>query len=74
MIEDTITAISTPIGESAIGTVRLSGKQALKVADKIFKGRDGVSLSKFKTHSIRYGWILENGKPGKRRTIDENRR
>ncbi|MFC1709944.1 tRNA uridine-5-carboxymethylaminomethyl(34) synthesis GTPase MnmE [Candidatus Omnitrophota bacterium] len=59
MTEDTITAISTPIGEGAIGTVRMSGRDALKVADKIFKGRDGVLPSKFKTHSIRYGWIVD---------------
>lgn len=58
MDNDTIVAISTPIGEGAIGTVRMSGKDSLKIADKIFKGRDGLLPSKFKSHTIRYGWIL----------------
>lgn len=71
MTEDTIVAISTPIGEGALGIVRMSGANSLKVADKIFKGRDGVSPSKFKSHAIRYGWILENGRRGKKKVIDE---
>lgn len=59
MQDDTIVAISTPIGESAIGIVRMSGRDSLKIADRIFKGRDGVVPSKFKSHTVRYGWILE---------------
>ena len=59
MVDDTIVAISTPIGEGAIGTVRLSGKDALEISDSIFKGKDGVLPSKFKSHTVRYGWIIE---------------
>ena len=36
---DTITSISTPMGEGAIGIVRLSGADAVNVADKLFKGK-----------------------------------
>jgi len=60
MDNDTIVAISTPIGEGAIGTVRMSGKDSLKIADRIFKGGDGLLPSKFKSHTIRYGWIIES--------------
>ena len=58
MLNDTIVAISTPIGESAIGIVRMSGKAALKIADKIFKAKDGVLASKSKSHTVKYGWII----------------
>ena len=37
---DTIAAISTPLGEGAIGIVRLSGTDSFKIAQKIFKGKD----------------------------------
>jgi tRNA modification GTPase len=58
-MDDTIVAISTPIGESAIGIVRMSGSDSLKIADQIFKGRDGVLPSKFRSHTVRYGWISD---------------
>jgi tRNA modification GTPase len=57
MINDTIAAISTPLGEGGIGIVRLSGKKAIKIADKIFKGKDKVS--NFLTHTIHYGKIVD---------------
>ena len=59
MQEDTIVAISTPIGEGAIGTVRMSGGDALRTADAVFKGKDGVLPSKFRSHTVKYGWIVE---------------
>lgn len=58
----TIAAISTSIGEAGIGIVRLSGKQALNIADKIFISADKVKPSKFRSHTIHYGWIINNGK------------
>jgi tRNA modification GTPase len=63
---DTITAIATPIGESGIGIVRLSGSNALKVADKIFVSRDNRKPSGFKAYTTHYGWITDGQK-----TIDE---
>lgn len=60
MTDDTIVAIATPIGEGAIGTVRMSGPEALKTANAIFKGRDGVLPSRFKSHTVRYGWIVDS--------------
>lgn len=61
-LNDTISAISTSPGESGIGIVRLSGKEALKVADKIFVSKDGKKPSSFKSHTIHYGWITKGGK------------
>jgi tRNA modification GTPase len=59
--EDTITAISTPLGESGIGIVRLSGKKSISIADKIFKG--DISPIKAESHKANYGNIIsaDNG-------------
>lgn len=58
-MDDTIVAISTPIGEGAIGIVRMSGKGALEIADKIFKAKDKTLASKLKSHTVNYGWIVK---------------
>jgi len=59
-INDTITAISTSIGESGIGIVRLSGQDALSIADKIFVSKDSKKPSSFKSYTTHYGWVEEN--------------
>ena len=53
--EDTIVAVSTPIGEGGIGIIRLSGADALKIADEIFVSRDNKRPSEFKTYTTHYG-------------------
>ena len=53
---DTIAAISTPLGEGAIGIVRLSGTDSFAIAQKIFKGKD---LSKVASHTLNYGHIVD---------------
>ncbi|WP_223595385.1 tRNA uridine-5-carboxymethylaminomethyl(34) synthesis GTPase MnmE [Neobacillus bataviensis] len=55
---DTIAAISTPMGEGAIAIVRLSGDDAIKIADKLFKGIGGKKLSEQPTHTIHYGHLI----------------
>lgn len=59
MTEDTIVAISTTLGESGIGIVRLSGKEAIMIADKIFKAKSNKSLSAVPTFSVHYGYIID---------------
>ncbi|MBB5174778.1 tRNA uridine-5-carboxymethylaminomethyl(34) synthesis GTPase MnmE [Texcoconibacillus texcoconensis] len=54
---DTIAAISTPMGEGAIGIVRISGDQALDIADQIYVGRH--SLKEVSSHTIHYGHIKD---------------
>jgi len=56
---DTIAAISTSQGQAGIGIVRLSGKQALEIADKIFFAKDGLKPSQMKTYTMHYGWIKD---------------
>ncbi|MCB2838163.1 tRNA uridine-5-carboxymethylaminomethyl(34) synthesis GTPase MnmE [Streptococcus dysgalactiae subsp. dysgalactiae] len=53
---DTITAISTPLGEGAIGIVRLSGTDALAIAQSVFKGKN---LEQVASHTINYGHIVD---------------
>ncbi|MCM3490815.1 tRNA uridine-5-carboxymethylaminomethyl(34) synthesis GTPase MnmE [Alkalihalophilus marmarensis] len=54
---DTIAAISTALGEGAIGIVRLSGDEAVAIADKIYKG--AKPLSEAASHTIVYGYIMD---------------
>src|SRR5690606_11881020 len=53
---DTIAAISTPMGEGAIAIVRLSGDEAIEIANRVFKGKD---LKKVDSHTIHYGHIVD---------------
>ncbi len=54
---DTIAAISTALGEGAIGIVRLSGDQAITIGDKLFRG--AKSLEAAESHTIVYGHLTE---------------
>ncbi|MCX5704948.1 MAG: tRNA uridine-5-carboxymethylaminomethyl(34) synthesis GTPase MnmE [Candidatus Omnitrophica bacterium] len=60
-IDDTIAAISTPVGEGGIGIVRLSGKDALAIVDKIFFSERKIKPSDFKSYTIHYGLIKNGG-------------
>ena len=58
-MNDTIAAISTPLGVGAISIIRVSGSEALNILNKIFKGKD---LTHIKSHTINYGHIYDNEK------------
>jgi tRNA modification GTPase len=58
-IDDTIAAISTPLGEGGIGIVRLSGKDSIEIAEKIFYSPKNKSLKQQKPYSITHGFIKE---------------
>lgn len=53
---DTIAAISTPMGEGAIAIVRISGPEAVKAANRIFKGKN---IEEVESHTIHYGFIVD---------------
>lgn len=57
-MEETIAAISTPLGEGGIGIVRLSGPKSLKIATKLFKAKRKIELEKIETHRLMYGYIV----------------
>jgi tRNA modification GTPase len=56
---DTIAAISTPMGEGAIAIVRLSGDEAITIADKLFRGVAGKTLATVQSHTIHYGHLID---------------
>ena len=55
-MNDTIVAISTTMGVGAISIVRLSGKEAISIVNKSFKGKN---LEEVLTHTINYGHIYD---------------
>jgi tRNA modification GTPase len=55
--DDTIVALATPAGIGAIGVIRLSGKDAIRIVNELFPSKD---LPKQKTHTIHVGFIREN--------------
>lgn len=62
----TIAAISTAMSNSGIGIVRMSGEEAVEIAERIYKGKNEKKLSKQPTHTIHYGYIVDGED-----TIDE---
>ena len=68
MDTDTIAAIATAPGEAGIGIIRISGKNSVNVADKIFKSKRLDSLKKSEQRKLNYGYIIDP-KDGKK--IDE---
>ena len=63
MIFDTIVAKTTSNGVSAVNVIRVSGDEAFPIVNRIFKGSN---LEKAPSHTIKYGFIHDQGK-----TIDE---
>ncbi len=60
--QETIVALATPSGAGAISIIRLSGKDAIKIASNIFQSVSGKDITKQKTHTIHLGHIVDNGK------------
>ena len=66
MKKDTIAAIATAMSSSGIGIVRISGDEAFDIIKKIYIGKNQKDLSKVKSHTIHYGYIVDGNE-----TIDE---
>jgi tRNA modification GTPase len=62
--DDTITAIATPLGEGGLAVVRISGPQALAIADMCFQpaGKNSLKPSAAPTHTIQFGKIIRGEK------------
>ena len=63
---DTIIALATPSGAGAIAVIRLSGPEAIAMADAFFKSIHEKKLADQKSHTIHLGHITEAG-----RVLDE---
>lgn len=59
-VTDTIAAVATAMSSSGIGIIRISGSEAIEVADRIFRSRrEGFCLADAKTHTIHYGMVYD---------------
>lgn len=66
--QDTIAAISTPLGKSGIGIVRLSGSDAVAIARKLYRAESGTDLTEVKSHTLHHGLVYD---PNSNDPIDE---
>lgn len=57
--QETIVALATPSGAGAIAVIRLSGKDAIRIASQVFQSVSGKDLSQQKTHTIHLGHIVD---------------
>jgi len=60
--QETIVALASPSGTGAIAVIRISGKNALDIAEQVFQSVSGKKISKQKTHTIHLGHIVDAGK------------
>lgn len=57
MLNDTIAAISTPLGEGGIAVIRVSGEESVQHVERIFRSKTKLSVAQ--THTVHYGFIIE---------------
>lgn len=60
--KETIVALASPSGAGAIAVIRLSGKDAITIAESVFQSVSGKKISNQKTHTIHLGHIVDEGK------------
>ena len=63
MLDETIAAIATPLGQGGLAIIRLSGDRALTIADSLFApgGKSRTRLAAAKTHTLHYGHSVRDG-------------
>lgn len=64
--QDTIVALATPSGAGAIAVIRISGEQAIAIAQLVFQSVKGKDLTQQKSHTLHLGHIMDGNK-----TLDE---
>ncbi len=64
LIDDTIAAIATPLGEGGLAVLRVSGSTALAVSDRCFRpaGKSATKPSQAQTHTIHFGHMVDGAK------------
>ena len=60
--DNTIAAISTPVGAGGIAIVRMSGKDSISILEKVFKPFGGKKVADLKSHTVTYGHIVDDEK------------
>ncbi|MEW6381329.1 MAG: tRNA uridine-5-carboxymethylaminomethyl(34) synthesis GTPase MnmE [bacterium] len=67
-MNDTIAAVATSAGQSAVGIIKISGSLALEIARKLYRGRNNKDIACAPSHTLHYGFIID---PGSGKKIDE---
>jgi len=62
MQTDTIAAIATPLGESALGIIRISGPAVYRILKKVFRPFSRIDITKIRRRSVYYGYIVNSKK------------
>ncbi|MGM9632408.1 MAG: tRNA uridine-5-carboxymethylaminomethyl(34) synthesis GTPase MnmE [Eubacteriales bacterium] len=63
---DTIAALSSPVGKGGVAVIRISGAEAVEIADRVFVSASGKTLAEIKPNMMTYGSIISGGQ-----TIDD---
>ena len=58
-MKETIVSIATALSSSGIGIIRISGEEAVEIADRIFRKPNRKKLSEVSTHTVHYGHIVD---------------
>ncbi len=61
MSERTIAAVATPLGEGSVGVIRISGNEAFKVADNVFKSVSGKKIEEIPGYTALFGEVYSDG-------------
>src|SRR5690554_724466 len=60
--QETIVALATPAGAGAVAIIRISGNDAIKIANEVFQSVSNKDLTRQKTHTIHLGHIIDGQK------------
>ena len=71
LVKDTIAAVSTPRGKGGVAMIRISGTDALPLAEKVFFPKNGKKLSECTARTALYGEIREKNENGESAAIDD---
>ena len=69
--QDSIAALATPWGESALAVIRVSGMHSLELLDPLFQPAAAGSLSAARGHTVHHGAIVVNGEEGEVEIVDD---
>jgi tRNA modification GTPase len=63
LLDDTIAAVATPLGEGGLAVIRISGADACRVADRVFtpRGKSSCRIAEAPTHTLQYGHVVRDG-------------
>lgn len=67
-MNDTITAIATPVGEGGVSLIRISGGDSLSITDKLFRSASGKSITSFTPQHAHFGTLFD---PVSGHSVDE---